>query len=91
MPKSALDVPPMTHKPNLSTVGSQTSAELRRARQLEAMRSLREFKRTGGLTCEALAGMFGVSSDSIERYLSGKSPVPGHVVIALVQGWKVAA
>jgi len=74
----------ITGQDSVSAAGRQSPAERRRAeREREALVALRQYKRERGLSCEELATEFGVSVDSIERYLSGRRPVPGHIVVGL--------
>lgn len=67
----------------------QSPADQRRGRERAAVIDLRRYKRERALTCARLADELGVSVDSVERYLTGKRPVPGHVVVAVIR--KVAA
>lgn len=70
----------------LLTLQTAAPAAVRRAeRERAAMADLRRFKREHGLSCQALADELGCSVDSVERYLTGKSPVAGHVVQYVVE------
>lgn len=70
----------MGHEPNMSPARAQTPAELRNGRDRLNMAELRRFKLARDFTCQELGDRLGCSADSVERYLSGKRPVPGHVV-----------
>lgn len=67
----------------VATLSTLPAAERREAWERVARLELLAYKRAGGLTLEGLASEFACSRDSIERYLSGRRPVPGYIVAAI--------
>ena len=80
----------MKSPPNLSNVQGMSPAEKRAALDRQNRLDFIAYKRAQGETCAELAQRFDCSADSIERYLTGGSPVPGYIVSA-IRGGKVAA
>ena len=68
----------------VATDAPNAPATLREALEHDAVVELRAYKRRKQIpSAEALARELGCSPDSAERYLAGKSAVPGWVVMYL--------
>ena len=73
----------MNSPPKLRLLPRLSTADRRATLEQENTAELCAFKAVTGMTHEELAAHFGVSHDSIERYLDGQRPVPGFMVAML--------